>query len=366
MRVGVPTEIKPGERRVGLTPGGVRELRRGGHDVVVQAGAGLGAGFSDDAFADEGATIAADAGEVWSACELVVKVKEPQPAEVSRLRSGQLLFAYLHLAPDPVLTDGLLGSGATAIAFETVTDEDGHLPLLAPMSEVAGRLAAQFGAMHLTAHQGGRGLLAGGVPGVRPARTVVIGGGVVGANAARVAVGLGFETVILDRSVKRLRELDREFAGRVRTVTATDHAIEDELAGADLVVGAVLAPGALAPHVVRREHLAMLGAGAVIVDVSIDQGGCVETSRPTTHAEPTFVVDGVVHNCVANLPGAVPVTATHALVNAILPYVCALADDGVDGLADRDPGFANGINVVNGEIVHPAVASAHRVAAAAA
>jgi alanine dehydrogenase len=365
MRIGIPTEIKSGEKRVGITPAGVRELTMAGHEVVVQAGAGLGARFADADFVAEGATIAPDADTVWSDAELVVKVKEPQPEEIRRLRPGHILFCYLHLAPDREQTEGLLGSGATAIAFETVTDVGGRLPLLAPMSEVAGRLAAQFGALHLTAHEGGRGILPGGVPGVRPARAVVIGGGVVGENAARVALGLGFETVILDRSVPRLRELDRDFGGRVRTVYATDHAVEDELRTADLVVGAVLAPGALAPHVVRREHLALLGEGAVIVDVSIDQGGCVETSHPTTHAEPTFVVEGVVHNCVANLPGAVPLTSTNALANAVLPYLTALAAQGPAALAASDPGFAAGVNVEGGRIVHPAVAAAHGALAVA-
>lgn len=359
MRIGIPTEIKSGEKRVGITPAGVRELVRGGHDVLVQAGAGAGARFADADFTAEGATIAPDADAVWSEAELVVKVKEPQPEEIARLRSDHVLFCYLHLAPDRAQTEGLLASGATAIAFETVTDAAGRLPLLAPMSEVAGRLAAQFGALHLTAHEGGRGLLPGGVPGVRPARAVVIGGGVVGENAARVALGLGFETVVLDRSIQRLRELDRDFGGSVRTVAASDHAVEEELSSADLVVGAVLAPGALAPHVVRREHLAVLGEGAVIIDVSIDQGGCVETSHATTHAEPTFVVEGVVHNCVANLPGAVPLTSTNALANAVLPYLTALAAQGPAALAAADPGFANGVNVAGGLIVHPAVATAH-------
>lgn len=359
MRIGIPTEIKSGEKRVGITPAGVRELVRSGHDVLVQAGAGAGARFPDTDFTAEGATIAPDADAVWGEAELVVKVKEPQPEEIARLRSDHVLFCYLHLAPDREQTEGLLASGATAIAFETVTDAAGRLPLLAPMSEVAGRLAAQFGALHLTAHEGGRGLLPGGVPGVRPARAVVIGGGVVGENAARVALGLGFETVVLDRSIQRLRELDRDFGGSVRTVAASDHAVEEELSSADLVVGAVLAPGALAPHVVRREHLAVLGAGAVIIDVSIDQGGCVETSHATTHAEPTFVVEGVVHNCVANLPGAVPLTSTNALANAVLPYLTALAAQGPAALAAAEPGFANGVNVAGGLIVHPAVAAAH-------
>jgi alanine dehydrogenase len=359
MRIGVPTEIKPGEGRVALTPAGVRELVAAGAEVLVQAGAGLGSRFADAAYTAEGATLVADADALWAQAELVVKVKEPQPEEVARLRPDHVLFAYLHLAPDLALTRGIQASGATAIAFETVTDRSGRLPLLAPMSEVAGRLSAQFAAAHLLAHQGGRGVLAGGVPGVRPARAVVIGGGSVGENAARVALGLGFDTVVIDRSVPRLRELAGLFDQRVRTVAASDLAIETELAEADVVIGAVLAPGALAPHVVRREHLALLGEGAVVVDVSIDQGGCLETSRPTTHHEPTFVVDGVVHNCVANMPGAVPSTSTQALMNATLPYIVDVATRGVAAAVAADPGLADGINVAGGQIVHPAVAAAH-------
>ncbi|MET0603525.1 MAG: alanine dehydrogenase [Baekduia sp.] len=364
MRIGVPTEIKPGEGRVALTPAGVRELVGAGAEVLVQAGAGLGSRFPDAAYAAEGATLVPDADKLWAQAELVVKVKEPQPEEVARLRPDHVLFAYLHLAPDLALTRGIQESGATAIAFETVTDRSGRLPLLAPMSEVAGRLSAQFAAAHLLAHQGGRGVLAGGVPGVRPARAVVIGGGSVGENAARVALGLGFDTVVIDRSVPRLRELAGLFDQRVRTVAASDLAIETELADADVVIGAVLAPGALAPHVVRREHLALLGEGAVVVDVSIDQGGCLETSRPTTHYEPTFVVDGVVHNCVANMPGAVPSTSTQALMNATLPYVVAFATRGVAGAVAADAGLADGVNVADGKIVHAAVAAAHGETAA--
>jgi alanine dehydrogenase len=359
MRIGVPTEIKPGEGRVALTPAAVRELVRAGADVLIQEGAGLGSRFTDAAFAEQGGRLVPDADALWSEAELVVKVKEPQPVEVARLREDQVLFAYLHLAPDAALTRGLQASGATAIAFETVTDGFGRLPLLAPMSEVAGRLAAQFAAAHLLAHEGGRGVLAGGVPGVRPARALVIGGGTVGENAARVALGLGFDTVVIDRSTPRLRHLAGLFDERVQTVAASDLAIETELARADVVIGAVLAPGALAPHVVRREHLALLGEGAVLVDVSIDQGGCFETSHPTTHAEPTFVVDGVVHNCVANMPGAVPSTSTQALVNATLPYVIDFATCGVAAAIAADPGLAAGVNITRGEIVHPAVATAH-------
>jgi alanine dehydrogenase len=359
MRIGVPTEIKPGEGRVALTPAGVRELSRAGVDVLIQAGAGLGSRFSDAEFAAEGAQVVPDADMLWAESELIMKVKEPQPVEVARLRPDHVLFAYLHLAPDPDQARGIQRSGATAIAFETVTDAAGRLPLLAPMSEVAGRLSAQFAASHLLAHEGGRGVLAGGVPGVRPARMLVLGGGVVGTNAARVAIGLGFDTVTIDRSVPRLRQLAEIFGERVRTVAASDRAIEEELALADAVIGAVLAPGALAPHVVRREHLPLLGDGAVMVDVSIDQGGCFETSHPTTHHDPTFVVDGVVHNCVANMPGAVPSTSTRALANATLPYAVALATKGVDAALAADPGLADGVNVRDGEFVHPAVAAVY-------
>jgi alanine dehydrogenase len=359
MRIGVPAEIKPGEGRVALTPAGVRELVRAGAEVFVQSGAGRGSRFTDGQFAAEGARIVPDADAAWDEAELVIKVKEPQPEEVARLRPDHVLFAYLHLAPDPEQVRGIQNSGATAIAFETVTDTAGRLPLLAPMSEVAGRLSAQFAASHLLAHEGGRGVLAGGVPGVRPARLLVIGGGVVGTNAARIALGLGFDTVVVDRSIPRLRQLAEIFGERVRTVAASDHSIEEELRQADVVIGAVLAPGALAPHVVRREHLPLLGDGAVMIDVSIDQGGCIETSRPTTHYRPTFVVDGVVHNCVANMPGAVPSTSTRALVNATLPYALALATRGVDGALAADRGLADGLNIRAGEIVHPAVAAAH-------
>ena len=364
MRIGVPTEIKPGEGRVALTPAGVRELVRAGAEILIEAGAGLGSRFSDAEFAAEGAQVVPDADTLWAESELIMKVKEPQPVEVARLRPEHVLFAYLHLAPDPDQARGIQRSGATAIAFETVTDAAGRLPLLAPMSEVAGRLSAQFAASHLLAHEGGRGVLAGGVPGVRPARMLVLGGGVVGTNAARVAIGLGFDTVIIDRSVPRLRQLAEIFGERVRTVAASDRAIEEELALADAVIGAVLAPGALAPHVVRGEHLPLLGDGAVIVDVSIDQGGCFETSHPTTHHDPTFVVDGVVHNCVANMPGAVPSTSTRALANATLPYAVTLVTKGVDGALAANPGLADGVNVRDGEFVHPAVAAVYASAVA--
>jgi alanine dehydrogenase len=366
MRIGIPTEIKPDERRVAATPAAARELVSAGAEVLVQSGAGLGARLADSAYVAAGARIAPDAESTWGECEIIMKVKEPQPEELARLRHDHVLFAYLHLAPDPDQTRDIVASGATAIAFETVRDHTGGLPLLAPMSEVAGRLSAQFAATHLLAHEGGRGILAGGVPGVRPARAVVIGGGVVGTNAARVLLGLGFDVTILDVSVPRLRQIADIFDERVHTVAANDHAMEEELSSCDVVIGAVLRPGALAPQVIRREHLALLGEGAVVIDVAIDQGGCFETSRPTTHTAPTFVLDGVVHNCVANMPGAVPWTSTHALVNATLPYALSLATRGVDGALAADPGFSEGVNVSDGEIVNRAVVDAYTMASVVA
>jgi alanine dehydrogenase len=363
MRIGVPTETKPGEARVALTPAAVRELVRAGAEVLIEEGAGHASRFPDATFAAEGATLVPDADTLWGEADLVVKVKEPQPEETPRLRADHVLFCYLHLAPNPELTSALRDSGATAIAMETVTDSSGRLPLLAPMSEIAGRLSAQLSAQHLLAHEGGRGVLAGGVPGVRPARVLVIGGGVVGENAARVALGLGSETTIVDRSVRRLRELDAHFGQHVRTLAASDLVIEEALGNADVVIGAVLAPGALAPHVVRAEHLSLVEEGAVLVDVSIDQGGCFETSHPTTYTEPTFVVDGVVHNCVANMPGAVPSTSTRALVNATLPYLLEIVRHGIDAALAADPGLADGVNVADGRITHPAVAEAYETSA---
>jgi alanine dehydrogenase len=366
MRIGIPTEIKPGERRVAVTPAAARELVSAGAEVLVQSGAGLGARLADSAYVAAGARIAPDAESTWGESEMIMKVKEPQPEELARLRHDHVLFAYLHLAPDPEQTRAIVASGATAIAFETVRDHTGGLPLLAPMSEVAGRLSAQFAASHLLAHEGGRGILAGGVPGVRPARAVVIGGGVVGTNSARVLLGLGFDVTIFDVSVPRLRQLADIFDERAHALAANDHAIEEELSSCDVVIGAVLRPGALAPRVIRREHLAILGEGAVMIDVAIDQGGCFETSRPTTHTAPTFVLDGVVHNCVANMPGAVPWTSTHALVNATLPYALSLVTRGVDGALAADPGFAEGVNVRDGEIVNRAVVDAYAMVSVAA
>jgi len=355
MKVGVPTEIKPDEYRVGLTPGGVREYVAAGHSVIVQAGAGHGIGASDAHYLAAGAAIVADAAAVFAQADMVVKVKEPQPGEWTQLRRGQILFTYLHLAPDPEQTRGLLASGCTAIAYETVVDRRGALPLLAPMSEVAGRLSIEAAGAALKRHAGGRGLLLGGVPGVSPARVVVLGGGVVGTHAARMAVGLGAEVTIVDRSIPRLRELDELFAGRVRTRVSSIAAIEEEIVAADAVIGAVLIPGASAPRLVTRDMLKLMKRNAVLVDVAIDQGGCFETSHATTHADPTYEVDGVIHYCVANMPGAVPLTSSHALVNATLPYGLAIANEGLAALL-KDPGLLAGLNVIDGRLTNQAVA----------
>ncbi len=356
MRVGIPREIKPAEYRVAITPAGVREMVEHGHEVLIEAGAGLGSSIDDTAFEDQGAQIVSDAAAVFGEAEMVLKVKEPQPGEVEMLRPGQLLFTYLHLAPDPELTRGLCGSGATCIAYETVEDARGRLPLLAPMSEIAGKIATQAGAFMLEKPLGGRGILLGGVPGVAAANVMVIGGGVVGMNAAFIAIGMEADVFVFDKSIDRLRELETAFAGRCSTVYSTTLAIEEMLPRADLVIGAVLVHGARAPFVVRREQLGLMKPGAVLVDVAIDQGGCFETSRPTTHQDPTFEVDGITHYCVANMPGAVPITSTHALTNATLPYAIALADGGVAGAIRRDPGLRLGVNVAGGEVTHPAVA----------
>ena len=356
MRIGVPTEIKNHEYRVGLTPASVRELTHAGHTVAVQAGAGRGIGCSDDDYVAAGALVLADAPAVFAWAEMIVKVKEPQPQECRLLRPGQLLFTYLHLAPDPVQAEGLLASGCTAIAYETITDARGGLPLLAPMSEVAGRMAVQVGAVALQKANGGRGVLLGGVPGVAPGKVCVIGAGVVGTHAARMAMGLGAEVTVLDRSLPRLRQLDEVFGGRLHTVCATLDATEAAVLEADLVVGAVLVPGAAAPKLIRREQLSRMKPGAVIVDVAIDQGGCFETSRATTHADPTYVVDGIVHYCVANMPGAVPRTSTFALNNATLPFVLALAGQGWREACRADAHLREGLTVHAGAIVHPVVA----------
>lgn len=357
MRVGCPKEIKNHEYRVGLTPAAVREYVAHGHEVLIETKAGAGIGADDDSYRAAGAKIVADANEVFAKSDMVVKVKEPQPQEWAQLREGQILYTYLHLAPDPEQTKGLLESGVTAVAYETVTDDRGGLPLLAPMSEVAGRLAIQAGATALQKANGGRGILLGGVPGVLPAKVTVLGGGVVGLHAARMAVGLGADVSIIDRSLPRLRQLDDIFNGRVHTRYSTIDALEEEVFGADLVIGAVLIPGAAAPKLVTREMLSGMKAGAVMVDVAIDQGGCFETSHATTHSEPTFEVDGIVHYCVANMPGAVPVTSAHALNNATLHHGLALADRGLRALAE-DPHLRSGLNVHRGRVTNAAVADA--------
>jgi alanine dehydrogenase len=357
MRVGVPKEVKADEHRVGLTPTAVREYVAHGHAVTVEAGAGADAGYADEAYARAGAEIAPDAAAVFDAARLIVKVKEPQAAERAWLRPHHILFTYLHLAADRELAEDLLGSGCAAIAYETVTDEAGGLPLLAPMSEVAGRIAVFSAAETLLKHNGGMGLLLSGVPGVEPARVAVLGGGVVGANAARMAAGLGAAVVVLERSIPRMRALDDVFLGRILTRYSTLDAIEEEVVKADVVIGAVLVPGGAAPKLVRREHLKRMRPGAVVVDVAIDQGGCFETSRPTTHADPTYVVDQVVHYCVGNMPGAAPRTSSQALVHATLPFGLALADEGLSALA-HDAHLARGLNVLKGQVTHPAVAAA--------
>jgi alanine dehydrogenase len=356
MRIGVPKEIKNHEYRVGLVPAGVRELIKGGHEVFVQSQAGMGIGVDDAAYARSGAKVLATAAEVFQLCELIVKVKEPQPHECRMLRAGQTLFTYLHLAPDPQQAQGLIASGATAIAYETVTAPDGSLPLLTPMSEVAGRMSVQVGAACLQKANGGMGVLLGGVSGVPPAKVVVLGGGVAGTNAAEMAVGMRADVTVIDKSLKRLRALEDIFAGRLKTCASTTEAIEALVTQADLVIGAVLVPGSAAPKLVTRDMIRRMKPGAALVDIAIDQGGCFETSRPTTHAEPTYVVDEVVHYCVTNMPGAVPRTSTFALTNATLPYIKALADHGIEAALSMDTYLASGLNVRAGAIAHEAVA----------
>jgi alanine dehydrogenase len=358
MQIGVPREIKIHEYRVGLVPAGVRELVDGGHRVLVETGAGAGIGFEDSDYRAAGADVAATAAAVFAAADLVVKVKEPQIAECRMLRPGQVLFTYLHLAADPAQADALIASRATAIAYETVTATDGSLPLLTPMSEVAGRMSVQVGANCLQKANGGFGVLLGGVPGVAPAKVVVLGGGVSGTHAAEMAVGLRADVTVVDRSVKRLRELSAQFGNQLKTVYSTAQTIEELVRDADLVIGAVLITGAAAPKLVTRAMVKSMKPGTVLVDIAIDQGGCFETSRPTTHAEPTFVLDGVIHYCVTNMPGAVPRTSTFALTNATLPYVKALADHGWQAALARDEGLARGLNVHDGRVAHAAVASA--------
>ncbi|HTV45321.1 MAG TPA: alanine dehydrogenase [Stellaceae bacterium] len=358
MRIGVPKEVKTHEYRVGLVPGSVRELTHRSHRVLVEAGAGSAIGFDDRAYQAAGATIVADAAEVFATAELIVKVKEPQPQEVALLRRDQILFTYLHLAADRELTDGLVDSGIVAIAYETVTDARGGLPLLAPMSEVAGRMSVQVGAHCLEKEQGGIGVLLGGVPGVPAAKVVILGGGVAGTNAARMAMGMEAYVTIIDRSLPRLYELDLQFGAQLHTLYSTMENIEKEVAAADLVIGAVLIPGAAAPRLVSRELIRAMRPGTVVVDISIDQGGCFATSRPTTHADPTYVEEGVVHYCVTNMPGAVARTSTVALNNATLPFVLAIAERGWRGALGDDPHLRHGLNICRGQVTHPAVAEA--------
>jgi len=357
MRIGVAKEIKQDEYRVALTPAGAGELRQRGHEVLVEAGAGAGSAFTDGDYEAVGAGVTT-VDEVWESSEMVLKVKEPLPEEYGRLRDGQILFTYLHLAADDELTRALLSSGATCIAYETVETDDGKLPLLAPMSEVAGRLATQMGAWALEKAQGGRGLLLGGVPGVPPAKVVVLGGGIVGYNAALIAVGMQADVWVLDKSVERMRDLEMMLDGRITLAMSNRLEIELASADADLIIGAVLIPGARAPKLITREMLGGLKPGAVLVDVAIDQGGCFETSRPTTHSDPIYEVDGIVHYCVANMPGAVPVTSTFALTNVTLPYVEAIADHGFREAVARDRALARGANVVEGKLTYEAVADA--------
>ena len=356
MKVGVPTEIKTDEYRVALTPIGVRELAEDGHEVIVQKGAGVGSAITDSDYEAQGARIAPTAEDVFGEAELILGVKEPQPEEVALLRPEHTLFTYLHLAPAPELTKALCATGATCIAYETVEDRQGRLPLLAPMSEIAGKIATQAGAFMLEKPLGGRGILLGGVPGVASANVMIIGGGAVGMNAAFIAIGMEADVFVYDKSIDRLRDLDIAFGGRASTVFSSTLSIEERLPDVDLVIGGVLVHGARAPHVVSRAQLGLMKPSAVLVDVAIDQGGCFETSKPTTHSDPTYEVDGIIHYCVANMPGAVPITSTYALTNATLPYMLSLANHGVVEAVRRNPGLKPGINVAGGKVTHRAVA----------
>lgn len=358
MLIGVPKEIKNHEYRIGLSPAGVRELVANGHEVLVENNGGGGVGFDNDQYSAVGARIEKSASEIFAQAEMIVKVKEPQPDECKMLHPGQILFTYLHLAPDPMQTELLIASGATCVAYETVTDERGGLPLLAPMSEVAGRMSVQAGAHHLEKAQGGLGSLLGGVPGVLPARVLIIGGGVVGTQAATMAIGMGADVTIVDRSLQRLRQLDSEFKGRLKCLYSTSDAIENCAVESDLVIGAVLVPGAAAPKLLTREILKKMRAGSVVVDVAIDQGGCFETSRPTTHQDPTYIEEGIIHYCVANMPGGVARTSTIALTNATLPFVVSLANKGAANALWDDKHLLNGLNVHAGKVTHKAVADA--------
>ena len=358
MIIGVPKEVKDNEYRVGMVPAGVKTLVETGHTVFIQEGAGQGSGIRDDDYVHAGATLLKTSGEVWAKAEMIIKVKEPIEEEYPKLREHQILFTYLHLAPQPVLTKVLLEKKITGIAYETVRDKDGSLPLLIPMSEVAGRMAAQIGAQYLERNQGGRGILLGGVPGVPPAQVVIIGGGVVGLNAAKIALGMGALVTILDNNLRQLRYIDDIFQGRVATLASNAITVAQSVRKADLLIGAVLIPGASAPTLVTRAMISTMKKGAVVVDVAVDQGGCVETSHPTTHSNPTFFVDGVLHYCVANMPGAVPRTSTFALTNSTLPYALKLANLGVKAALTSDPGLAEGLNVFEGCVTHRGVAEA--------
>jgi alanine dehydrogenase len=356
MRIGVPTEIKKQESRVGLTPESVGELVRAGHTVLVQDGAGINSGFANEAYTSVGAAIAPDAGAVFAGSELIVKVKEPQPEETARLTKDHTLFTYLHLAPDPVQAKGLMDSGCLAIAYETVTDHEGGLPLLRPMSQVAGRMSMQVAAWALMRTKRGRGILLGGVPGVAPSKVVIIGGGVSGTHAAEIAVGMRADVTVFDRNNIRLGELDEQFRGSLKTMYSTAHSLAEAIKEADLVIGAVLIPGASAPKLISREQLKTMKPGAVLVDIAIDQGGCFETSHATTHEDPIYDVDGILHYCVANMPGAVPRTSTYALNNATLPFVMQIANLGARGAINANRHLANGLTVDNGTIAHKLVA----------
>jgi len=356
MIIGVPEEVKDHEARVGLVPSGARALVESGHEVLVQAGAGTGSSIPDEEYRKAGAQIVAEAAEVWGRSDLVVKVKEPQPSEYRHLRPGLILFTYLHLAPLPELTDRLLEAQVNAVAYETIRERDQSLPLLTPMSEVAGRMAVQVGAQYLEAPMGGRGILLGGVPGVAPANAVILGGGVVGHNAAKMAIGLGAHVIIIDRNLNRLRELDDVYSSQIVTLASNAYTIEESLLQADLVIGAVLIPGASAPRLVRRETVSRMKKGAVMVDVAIDQGGCFETSRPTTHTDPIYFVDGVLHYCVSNMPAAVPHTSTFALTNATFPYLMELVQRGLEDACRHNRAIYEGVNTYRGHVVYEAVA----------
>ena len=358
MQIGVPKELKDQEYRVGLTPGSVQELIHRGHVVRVEQGAGLGAGFIDQAYQLAGAEVVATSDEIYAVSDLIVKVKEPQFEECQKLKTGQVLFAFLHLAPDPKQTELLINSGCVAIAYETVTDEQGGLPLLTPMSEVAGRMSIQEGAHYIEKAQGGNGLLLGAVSGVASSKVLILGGGVVGTQAVRVAVGMGADVTVLDKSLRRIRELDALFEGKINSCYATVEILEQYIATADLVIGAALVPGGVTPKLVSRELLKKMRSGSVIVDVSIDQGGCFETSRATTHTKPTYIEEGIIHYCVTNMPAGVPRTSTMALNNATLPFIMALADKGYQKACMEDPHLLQGLNVCQGHITHPAVALA--------